>query len=58
MQGMPDLLCGSSFSKAREVSWSLPGTANRKGMLPYKDLSVECGLSAPVVQYTTALMTP
>lgn len=27
-------------------------------MLPYRDLSVECGLSTPVVQYTTALVTP
>lgn len=58
MQGMPDLHCGSAFSKAREVSWSLPRTANRKVVLSYRDLSVECGLSTPVVQYTTALMTP
>lgn len=27
-------------------------------MLPYRELSVECGLSTPVAQYTTALMTP
>lgn len=26
-------------------------------MLPYRDLSVECGFSTPVIQYTTVLMT-
>lgn len=58
MQGMPDLHCGSTFSKAREVAWSLSRTANRKVMLPYRDLSVECGLSTPLVQNTIALVTP